>query len=133
MVRVSLQWQSCDMALAEFELIINGPGRDEATPGLKVALYDGGADRVEEINVSRPDPGTRPADVVSVAALAVSIVSSAAQVVGVAREWLANRRGKGVDSITLVIGDDSIEIIEPSTGSEENRIEEFIRRHDEDS
>lgn len=119
---------------AGIELVVNGssPERDAALAELKTALYDANIEHVREIKVERPEPGTRPADIVAIAALAVSSVGTVAQIVGVVRAFLAGRKGGNV-SVTIRIEDDSVELIDPATGTEEKAIDEFTRRHDEES
>ncbi|GAB2917902.1 hypothetical protein GCM10022245_60130 [Streptomyces mayteni] len=89
-----------------------------------------GATRVVPLVVARPAAGRRAVDPVAVASLAVSFAGTLVAVVDVVRRWLAEgSRGNTVPSVRIVLGEDSLEITEPRTATEERLVEEFLRRH----
>jgi hypothetical protein len=123
-----------DRPALEMELLLEGVAdREGAAAELRELMLGVGADRVEPVRVPPPPSDRRPADVVAVAALAVSFVGTAFQVVDVVRSWLARQRSDDdVGVIQIVINGEAVQIVEPPTEDERARIDEFIRRHDGD-
>ncbi|MBO0913167.1 hypothetical protein [Streptomyces laculatispora] len=124
------------------ELVLNGDARAEATADLGRKLSENGAERVVPAYASRPAPGRRSGGVVEVATLVVTWAGTLVPIIDTVRGWLIEGRNApsgngtggadgtgGVTSITVIIGDDQVEIIQPSTASEERLVEAFIRRH----
>lgn len=127
------------------ELVLNGDARAEATAALGRKLSENGAERVVPAYASRPAPGRRSGGVAEVATLVVTWAGTLVPIIDTVRGWLIEGRnapagngGNGtgpadgtgrVTSITVIIGDDQVEIIHPSTASEERLVEAFVRRH----
>ncbi|MEU8698001.1 hypothetical protein AB0C61_10040 [Streptomyces sp. NPDC048680] len=124
------------------ELVLNGDARAEAGAALSRKLSENGAERVVPAYAARPAPGRRSGGVVEVATLVVTWAGSLVPIIDTVRGWLIEGRnappGSGtgpadgagrVTSITVIMGDDQVEIIQPSTAAEERLVEAFIRRH----
>ncbi|MFD7429151.1 hypothetical protein ACFV6Z_19215 [Streptomyces sp. NPDC059818] len=124
------------------ELVLNGDARAEAGAALGRKLSENGAERVVPAYASRPAPGRRSGGVVEVATLVVTWAGSLVPIIDTVRGWLIEGRnappGNGTDpadgtgrvtSITVIMGDDRVEIIQPSTAAEERLVEAFVRRH----
>lgn len=135
------------------ELVLNGNARAEAPTALgRKLLEEGAAKKVVPIYVGEPALGRRSGDLVEVATLAVTSAGTLVAVIDTIRRWLTGERNSpsgntssgsvspgtgtgaadrtgGVTSITVVMGDDRVEIIEPSTAAEERLVEAFVRRH----
>ncbi|WP_200308014.1 effector-associated constant component EACC1 [Streptomyces adelaidensis] len=113
--------------------------RADAPTALGQRLAEGGAARVEPVHAARPAPGRRAGGVVEVATLAVTSLGTLVAIVDTIRGWLTEERNApsgngpdgsgGVTSITVIMGDDKMEIIQPSTAAEERLVEAFVRRH----
>lgn len=124
------------------ELVLNGDARADATAALSRKLSESGAERVVPAYATRPAPGRRSGGVVEVATLVVTWAGTLVPVIETIRGWLVEGRNApsangtgpadgtgGVTSITVIMGDDQVEIIQPSTAAEERLVEAFIRRH----
>ncbi|MEV7426073.1 MULTISPECIES: effector-associated constant component EACC1 [unclassified Streptomyces] len=123
------------------ELVLNGDVRVDAPAALGRRLFEDGAVRVVPVHASRPAPGRRAGGVVEVATLVVTSAGTLIAVIDTIRGWLTEGRnspsgsgaggadGAGVTSITVIMGDDQVEIIQPSTAAEERLVEAFVRRH----
>ncbi|WP_127358790.1 effector-associated constant component EACC1 [Actinacidiphila soli] len=116
------------------ELVLNGDVRTDAPTALGRKLSEDGAARVVSVYAARPAPGRRSGGVVEVATLAVTSVGTLVAVIDTIRGWLTGERSAadgtdGVTSITVIMGDDRVEIIQPSTAAEERLVEAFVRRH----
>jgi hypothetical protein len=102
---------------------------DAVIDDLRSYLMDSGASRAEPVRLATPDPGQRPADFLTWATLGVSLVGTAAQVVDLIRGWLSERRADGVVSVKVTIDGDVAEVFAVATHSEDQRLDDFIRRH----
>lgn len=129
------------------ELVLNGDVRADAPAALGRRLAEDGVARVEPVYAARPAPGRRSGGVVEVATLVVTSAGTLVAIIETVRGWLAGARNTGssggvtdggtgagdgsagVTSITVVMGDDKVEIVQPSTAAEERLVEAFIRRH----
>ncbi|MFF1677252.1 effector-associated constant component EACC1 [Streptomyces sp. NPDC058256] len=135
------------------ELVINGDVRADAPAALGRKLFEeGAASEVVPVYVAQPAPGRRAGDLVEVATLVVTSAGTLVAVIDTIRGWLTGQRNSpsgsatsgsassgngtgaadgtgGVTSITVIMGDDRVEIIQPSTAAEERLVEAFVRRH----
>ena len=128
------------------ELVLNGDVRADAPASLGRRLAEDGVARVEPVYAARPEPGRRSGGVVEVATLVVTSAGTLVAIIETIRGWLTGARNTGpgggtdggtgaadgsagVTSITVVMGDDKVEIVQPSTAAEERLVEAFIRRH----
>ncbi|WP_149829147.1 effector-associated constant component EACC1 [Streptomyces tailanensis] len=134
------------------ELVLNGDVRADAPAALGRRLAEDGGARVEPVYAARPAPGRRSGGVVEVATLVVTSAGTLVAIIETIRGWLtgASRNAgsgagtddggtgggtgtadgsAGVTSITVIMGDDKVEIVQPSTAAEERLVEAFIRRH----
>lgn len=123
------------------ELVLNGDVRPDAPDSLGRKLTADAAAHVVPVHALRPPAGRRAGGVVEVAALAVSSAAGLVAIIDTVREWLTGERntprgtgadparGAGATSITLVMGDDQVEIFHPSTQAEQQLVEAFVRRH----
>lgn len=124
------------------ELVLNGDVRADATAALGRKLLENGAEQVVPAYAARPAPGRRSGGVVEVATLVVTSSGTLVLIIDTIRGWLtegrhtpsgngtgtADRTG-GATSITVIMGDDQVEIIQPSTAAEERLVEAFVRRN----
>ncbi|WP_066954003.1 hypothetical protein [Streptomyces lushanensis] len=125
------------------ELVLNGDVRADAPAALGRRLSENGAARVVPAYAARPAPGRRSGGVVEVATLVVTSAGTLVLIIDTIRGWLTEGRNaspapgngtdaadaSGVTSITVIMGDDRVEIIQPSTAAEERLVEAFVRRH----
>lgn len=124
------------------ELVLNGDVRADAPAALGRRLAEDGAARVVPVYGARPEPGRRAGGVVEVATLAVTSAGALVAIIDTIRGWLTEERNRpsgngrsetegagGVASITVIMGDDKVEIIQPSTAAEERLVAAFVRRH----
>ncbi|MFE7839425.1 hypothetical protein ACFU53_26235 [Streptomyces sp. NPDC057474] len=124
------------------ELVLNGDVGADAPAALGRRLTDDGAARVVPVYAARPVPGRRSGGVVEVATLAVTSAGALVAIIDTIRGWLSEERNTpsgnrtggtdgtgGVTSITVIMGDDKVEIIQPSTAAEERLVDAFVRRH----
>ncbi|WP_216591157.1 hypothetical protein [Streptomyces brasiliscabiei] len=73
------------------------------------------------------------------ATLAVTSAGALVAIIDTIRGWLSQERstpaedgtdaGGRVASITVIIGDDKVEIVQPSTAAEQRLVDAFVRRH----
>ncbi|WP_226967369.1 effector-associated constant component EACC1 [Streptomyces phaeolivaceus] len=127
------------------ELVLNGRDgnvRAGAPAALGRRLTEHGAVRVVPVYAARPAPGRRSSGMVDVATLAVTSAGALVAIIDTVRGWLSEERnapapdgadgadGAGrVASITVIMGDDKVEIIQPSTTAEQRLVDAFVRRH----
>ncbi|MFD9502520.1 hypothetical protein [Streptomyces sp. NPDC060035] len=124
------------------ELVLNGDVRADASAALGRKLFENGAEGVVPVYAARPAPDRRSGGVVEVATLVVTSAGTLVLIIDTIRGWLTGERNTpsgngsggaerngGVTSITVIMGDDQVEIIQPSTAAEERLVEAFIRRH----
>jgi hypothetical protein len=124
------------------ELVLNGDVRADAPAALGRKLFENGAAQVVPVYAARPAPGRRSGGVVDVATLVVTSAGTLVAIIDTIRGWLTGERHTpsgtgtgaadgtgGVTSITVIMGDDQVEIIQPSTAAEERLVEAFVRRH----
>jgi hypothetical protein len=90
-------------------------------------LLENGAVRAEPVVVGRPEPGQRPGEVIDLVMLGATLVGTAADVIGLIRAWLADRRGRNVVSVRLEIDSQEVEIFASPTYDEEKRVDDFVR------
>ena len=90
-------------------------------------LQENGAVRVEPVAVGQPEPGQRPAEVIELMTLGAALVGTTAQVVDLSRALLADRRSRGVISVTLEIGSQTADIFASLTYGEEKQVDAFVR------
>jgi Effector Associated Constant Component 1 len=100
---------------------------DEATLQLRRELLELDVEDVKRPSAGPPPPGTRAVDAGLVGSL---VVTASRELVGaVVRAvagWLARRPDR---SVKLAIGDDSIEVTDPSAEEQRRLIEAFLARH----
>ncbi|MEI5519008.1 hypothetical protein WB401_27375 [Streptomyces brasiliscabiei] len=124
------------------ELVLNTRGgrvRADAPDALSRRLTEGAAARVVPVYAAQPAPGRRSSDIIDVATLAVTSAGALVAIIDTIRGWLSQERSTpaedGTDaagrvaSITVIIGDDKVEIVQPSTAAEQRLVDAFVRRH----
>jgi hypothetical protein len=98
-----------------------------AIEGLRDFLLENGVIRAEPVIVGQPAPEQRPGEVLDLIMLGATLVGSTAEVVGLIREWFADRRSHDVVSVKLEIGSQAVEIFGSPTYDDEERVNAFVR------
>jgi hypothetical protein len=100
---------------------------DNLTVDLRNALLELDVDAVAPITTNELPIGAKPAEALTVGALAVTTSPVLiASVVRLIQTWIKNRP---LRKLTLTIGDDHLEINQPSRGEQRLVVESFIAKH----
>ncbi|MEF9907198.1 hypothetical protein [Streptomyces sp. P9-A2] len=97
---------------------------DELTRHLRERLLELDVDRVEPVRSGHVPPGAKPVDAIAVGALAVTLAPIALRsVLGLVQTWIENRP---VRTVSIALGDDSLELEAVSAADQQRLIEAFL-------
>ncbi|MER6148110.1 hypothetical protein ACWGPD_33810 [Streptomyces hirsutus] len=97
---------------------------DELTRHLRERLLELDVDRVEPVRADHVPAGAKPADAIAVGALAVTLAPLALRsVLGLVQTWIENRP---VRTVSITLGDDSLELEAVSAADQQRLIEVFL-------
>lgn len=97
---------------------------DELTRHLRERLLELDVDRVEPVRADHVPAGAKPADAIAVGALAVTLAPLALRsVLGLVQTWIENRP---VRTVSITLGDDSLELEAVSAADQQRLIEAFL-------
>ncbi|MFF3933664.1 hypothetical protein ACWCQB_33645 [Streptomyces hirsutus] len=97
---------------------------DELTRHLRERLLELDVDRVEPVRADHVPAGAKPADAIAVGALVVTLAPLALRsVLGLVQTWIENRP---VRTVSITLGDDSLELEAVSAADQQRLIEAFL-------
>ncbi|MFI8308247.1 hypothetical protein ACIF80_33525 [Streptomyces sp. NPDC085927] len=97
---------------------------DELTRHLRERLLELDVDRVEPVRAGHVPAGAKPVDAIAVGALAVTLAPIALRsVLGLVQTWIENRP---VRTVSIALGDDSLELEAVSAADQQRLIEAFL-------
>lgn len=126
----------------DLELALGGPDPGDALTGLvSLLIVETGASRVERLRVGTPPAGKRDAAALTAITLAVSGVANLVSVVDTVHKWLGARRAHAarqpgvrpeeqqIPSVTITLGDRTLQLSYPPDWVQSQAIESFLAEH----